>query len=152
MKTWAQICKHKHFYIGCLKTVAIQKINGKKNYKLFIFIFLIIRAGRLQIGQGASQYGQGAAPSEICLAGILNWECIEMSGRWRKSELKERASVNLKMIPDSSIFFSLKRQIRCNRIPRQSWFLLAVRCIGYPYCAQKAYVRAQSAQSVCSSW
>ena len=28
-------------------------------------------AGRWIIGQGARQYGQGAAPSEICLAGTL---------------------------------------------------------------------------------
>ena len=32
----------------------------------------IIRAGRCMIGQGARQYGQGAAPSEICLAGTLS--------------------------------------------------------------------------------
>ena len=35
------------------------------------FFFFIIRAGRLQVEQGASQYGQGAAPSEIGLAGTL---------------------------------------------------------------------------------
>ena len=28
------------------------------------------------MGQGASQYGQGAAPSEIDLAGTLGW-CLE---------------------------------------------------------------------------
>ena len=32
----------------------------------------INRAGRWIIGQGAGQYGQGAAPSEICLAGTLS--------------------------------------------------------------------------------
>ena len=34
----------------------------------------------MQIGQGASQYGQGAAPSEICLAGTLIYITISTWG------------------------------------------------------------------------
>ena len=31
MKTWAQICKHKHFYTGCLKTQQqLHFVNGKQ--------------------------------------------------------------------------------------------------------------------------
>ena len=40
-------------------------------FLFFLILLFIIRVGHLQIGQGASQYGQGAAPSEICLAGTL---------------------------------------------------------------------------------
>ena len=48
--------------------------NTKKKQLHFVKIkqFFFIRAGRVHIGQGASQYGQGAAPSEIGLAGTLN--------------------------------------------------------------------------------
>ena len=60
---------YKHFDIGCLKTQKQQYHFVKIKTKL-IFFFLI-RAGRMEIGQGASQYGQGAAPSEIGLAGTL---------------------------------------------------------------------------------
>ena len=69
MKTWAQICKN--FYIGCLKT-QLHFVKIKNNFVFFKLIFFSsIRAGRVRIGQGASQYGQGAAPSEIGLAGTL---------------------------------------------------------------------------------
>ena len=58
MKTWAQICKHKHFYISCLKTQ--QQLHFVNGGKFFFLIFVV-----------TCQYGQGAASSEICLAGTL---------------------------------------------------------------------------------
>ena len=74
---------YKHFYIGCLKTQKQQlhfvKIKNKLIFFLIIILFLI-RAGHVQIGQGASQYGQGAAPSEICLAGTLIYITISTWG------------------------------------------------------------------------
>ena len=65
---------YKHFYIGCLKTEKQQLHFVKIKNKLLLFIYLFILkiwAGRVYIGQGASQYGQGASPSEIGLAGTL---------------------------------------------------------------------------------
>ena len=46
MKRW-QICKHKHFYIGCLKTQQqLHFVNERKKTKIIIFL-KIIQAGRL---------------------------------------------------------------------------------------------------------
>ena len=63
MKTWAQICKHKYFYIGCLKTQQqLHFVNGGKTKNYFIFYFLyVIRAGRCLIGQyGPVRAGRSA--------------------------------------------------------------------------------------------
>ena len=57
-------------YIGCLKTQKQQLLHFVKK-KIKLTSFFLIRAGRCVIGQGASQYGQGAVPSEIGLAGAL---------------------------------------------------------------------------------
>ena len=66
MKTWAQICKH---FTSIFTPLS-------ENTKTAITFFLI-RAGRCIIGQGARQYvEQGAAPSEICLAGTLKPTCL----------------------------------------------------------------------------
>ena len=69
MKTWAQICKH----FTSIFTSAVWKHKKKQLHfvKIKQFFFFSIRAWRVQIGQDASQYGQGAAPSEIGLAGTL---------------------------------------------------------------------------------
>ena len=70
---------YKLFYIGCLKTQKQQlhfvKINEKNKFQI-IFLFSI-RAGHVKIWQGASQYGQGAAPSEIGLAETLYSPIVE---------------------------------------------------------------------------
>ena len=59
----------KHFYTPVWKHKNSKYIlKSKKNSNFFFFL---MRAGRCVIGQGARQYGQGAAPSEICLTGTL---------------------------------------------------------------------------------
>ena len=77
MKTWVQICKQLQAFLYRLFentktaiTFCKKKKKIEKNNLIFFFFFLI-RAGRWIIGHGARQYGQDAAPSEICLAGTL---------------------------------------------------------------------------------
>ena len=60
MKTWAQICKHKHFYISCLKTQwQLHFVNGGKK-KINNFCLnnsgraLVNRAGRKPLRAGRS--------------------------------------------------------------------------------------------------
>ena len=63
---------YKNLYIGCLKTqkqqLHFEKINNKFKFKKKKNFFW---QGAVQIRQDARQYGQGAAPSEIGLAGTL---------------------------------------------------------------------------------
>ena len=61
---------YKHFYIGCLKTQKQQLHFVKINH----FFFFFLHSGRARVNRaGASQYGQGAAPSDIGLAGTLRY-------------------------------------------------------------------------------
>ena len=60
---------YKHFYIDCLKTQK-QQLHFVKIKNIFLFFFNLDGARANRAGR-ASQYGQGAAPSEIGLAGTL---------------------------------------------------------------------------------
>ena len=75
MKTRAQICKHKHFHIGCLKT-AITFCKWKNNNFLFFFNSgraLVNRAGRKPVRAGCS-----------ALRNMLSWNTAGLTpvGMW----------------------------------------------------------------------
>ena len=83
MKTWAQICKHKHFYIGCLKTQQqLHFVNGgKTKINLFIIIFffysnsdmaLVNRAGRKPVRAGRKTVRAGHS----ALRNMPSWNTV----------------------------------------------------------------------------
>ena len=51
MKTWAQICKHKHFYIGCLKTQQKLGTWGKKIITTNVIISFFNNSGRALVNR-----------------------------------------------------------------------------------------------------
>ena len=63
------------------------------------------------IGQGASQYGQGAAPSEICLAGTLSFQNHLQATCSRQSEARGRHQCEYPEVQGQWCFLKVNRSL-----------------------------------------